>query len=395
MSLQTAERPIRVVHVITDLDIGGAEMMLTRLVNSLDSREIESTVVALSCSGPLAAAIAARGVRVVELGMHPRRVNLGGFLKLVRLLREVDPDVIQTWLYHADLIGLMASAATRTSAVAWNVRCSRIEAAGHSPILPTLLRALAWTSRFPAAVIANSTAAQRAHQELGYRARQWVQIPNGVAPETYRPDPAARAQVRRQLGVSEATPLIGMVARLHPIKDHPTFLRAAAIVSQRHQEARFVLAGRGVAESGSLREQANALGLGDRVHFMGEQLEVWLVHAAFDVAVSASDSESFPNTVIESMACGVPCVVTDAGDSRIIVADTGFVVPIRNPDAMANALVRMLELTADERRSLGLAARARVIQEYSLARVVEQYRDLYFSLAQSSGCRAVAASVRH
>jgi glycosyltransferase involved in cell wall biosynthesis len=172
-----------------------------------------------------------------------------------------------------------------------------------------------------------------------------------------------------------------MVARMHPMKDHDTFLRAAAIIHTRQPDVHFVIAGRGVCESEVLRQRITELGFSGCIHLLGEQRNVARLLAALDIMVSSSDSgEGFPNVVLEAMSCGTPCVVTDTGDSALVVADTGRIVPTKNPTALAEATLEVLELDSEERERLGRSARARVVNEFSLSAISKQYQDLYTQL---------------
>jgi glycosyltransferase involved in cell wall biosynthesis len=377
-----ASEPVRVAHLITGLEVGGAETMLARLIGCWDRTMVESTVISLTKLGPMAEKIAAHRARVVSLDMRSNRVNLGAMIHLVRILRTVRPHVLQTWLYHADLMGVFAGTMVRIPALVWNIRCSHLDFRDYSPTLPLVLRTLALTSRRPAAVVCNSTAGQRVHIELGYRPRRWEVIPNGVDTDAVKPCAEARDELRRDLRLAPTTPLVGLVGRLHPMKDHPTYLRAALLVHHELPDAHFLAVGRGVATSEMLRALVADLGLEDRVHLQDERPDAARILAGLDVAVSSSVSgEGFPNVVIEAMASGVPCVVTDVGDSAAIVAHTGIVVPPGDTTALAKGVLSVLSLPEHERVALAMAARDRAVNDFSLRVVAERYQSLYEEFA--------------
>jgi glycosyltransferase involved in cell wall biosynthesis len=372
--------PIRVVHLITDLDAGGAEIMLARLIETFDPAILENIVVSLKSGGIIAERIGQRA-RVIGLNMQPGRVNPGGVLRAMQVVRTLRPSVLQTWLYHADLVGLLAGTLARVPAIVWNVRCSALDPADYGPTLPLILRVLAAASRRPAAVVCNSFSGLREHERLGYRPRQWAVIPNGLDVRECMPNPAARTEVRSELGLSESAVLIGLVARMHPMKDHETFLRAASIIRAHRADVHFIVAGRGTRESEALRALVSDMGLAQCIHLLGEQRGVSRVLAALDIAVSSSASgEGFPNVVLEAMACGTPCVVTDTGDSAYVVGDTGRVVPPKNPAALANAVEQVLALNSAARQELGRTARARALSEFSVSTISQRYQDLYTEL---------------
>ena len=373
--------PIRVAHLITDLEVGGAEVMLARLLNALDRRRVESAVISLAANGPVGDRIQQAGVPVFTLDVTPGRVGPFALWRLVRLLRRLRPDLIQTWLYHADLAGIVAGTLARTPNVVWNIRCAELDPRDHPSSLPTLLRVLAFASRWPAAIICNSTAGRRAHEKLGYAPRRWEIILNGFDTEAFRPCPTARSGLRRELAVPDDATLVGLLARFHPMKDHATFLNAAKIVSAAKPDVHFVAAGRGVEAAPLLNSLVAELDLRGRVHLLPERNDAARFLAALDVAVSSSYGEAFPNVVGEAMACGTPCVVTNVGDSAQIVGDAGAMVPPRDAAALAAGVLGMLTLDPTSRDTLRLAARERIKSRFSLAGVAARYEQLYLDIA--------------
>jgi glycosyltransferase involved in cell wall biosynthesis len=376
-------RAMRVAHVITDLDTGGAEIMLARLVKTFAGTTIDNAVISLGTRGPIGERIASAGIPVFSLGMRPDRPDPRALWSLIRLLRRIRPAIVQTWLYHADFAGLVAGTLARMPVV-WNLRCAELDPRDHSRSLSTLLRALALASRYPAAVICNSHAGQRAHEQLGYMPRKWAIIPNGFDTDAFSPCPAARGELRRELGLSDDAPLVGLLARFHPMKDQATFLNAARTVSTAKPDVRIVMAGRGVDTAPALNELVDELALHDRVHLLPERHDPSRFLAALDVSVSSSYGEAFPNVLGEAMACGIPCVATDVGDSAHIVGDTGQIVPPRDPAALAAAILRLLDMDNTRRATYGLAARARIVSEFSLERAAGRYQELYRDIAGQS-----------
>lgn len=378
--------PLRVAHLITDLDVGGAEIMLARLVEALDRRRVQSVVVSLAGRGSVARRIAASGIQVIELEMKADASSVLAFWRAVRVFRNIRPDIVHTWLYHADLIGLVAGAVAGVPAMMWNVRCSELR--HPSAGIRIMLRLLAWSSRYPAAVVFNSHAGLRAHMALGYRPRRSEVIPNGLAAGDFAIPAPVRDEMRRRIGAG-ASQLVGLIARMDPLKDHETFLRAAAIL-RRARDVRFVLAGRGVVESDTTSALIRSLGLEDAVVRLPEQQNIAPLTAALDLAVSSSCSEGFPNVLIEAMACGVPCVATNAGDSALVLDDPDRIVPVRDPAALAAACLRVLRMTPEARAAIGDSERARVSRLYALDAIARQYVELYEEVAAEKKRAAVS-----
>lgn len=372
---------LRVCHLITSLATGGAETALFRLVTATDRRKQEQVVISLTDEGVYGPRLREAGISVFALGMQRGRFSLSAFLRLVRLLRQQKPDVIQTWLYHADLLGLLAGGIAGIRRIAWNIRCSVTDERYVRGQAGVVLRLLALLSPIPRAVVSNSTAGQRVHTSLGYRPRQWRIIPNGLDIATFRPDPTAYRDMRVELGVPPETLLVGLVARYDPLKDYPTFLQTAVRVIRRRRDVHFVAVGSGVSPANKdLARLLRHLAISDRVHLLGERRDTPRLNAAFDVAMCTSTGEGFPNVLIEAMSCGVPCVSTDVGDAAVVIADTGLVAPAADPDKLAEAVLQLVETDPVRRHARGAAARQRVQEHYSLPIMVAHYQALYDSL---------------
>ncbi|MEQ9639908.1 MAG: glycosyltransferase [Alphaproteobacteria bacterium] len=374
-----------ILHIINGLDVGGAETMLARLLAASDRDRYRPRVISLTDVGEVGAAIEALGVPVEALGV--RRAGLpgpGSLSTLGRRIAAAEPDLVQCWMYHANLLGGLAARWRLGRAVpqVWGVRQTNLDRASVSRRTAWVAKAGGWLSgRLPAAVVFNAEVSRRAHLAIGYDEGRSRIIPNGFDTELFRPDPAARVALRQELGLAPDTVLVGLVGRWDPQKDHASFVAAAAEVHRTHPDARFVLAGDGVDRHNAVLMSAiAAAGLGDAMRPLGHRRDVPALTAALDLACSSSMGEGFANTIGEAMACGVPCAVTDVGDSARIVADTGEIVPPRQPAALAKAIGRLIEMPAPERRALGQRARQRVIDEYAIAAVTRRFEALWDEL---------------
>jgi len=366
----------RILHLITGLQTGGAEGMLARLVTRTERTRFPSVVVSMTDTGTIGPMIAAAGIPVEALGIRPGAIDPRGLTRFISLLRRYRPDIVQTWLYHADLLGLIAGQLGYVPRLAWNIRCSDFAAAG-------ALRAI--LSRFsarPAVVIVNSRAGRRFHEQIGYHPRSWEYIPNGYDTAVLRPDETARNRLRAALGIAPSATVIGLPARYHAMKDHATFLAAAACLAASHPDLVFLLMGSGIEPANrELVEAIEAHRLMPRLRLLGERADMSAVYPALDIAtVTSAFGEGFPNVLAEAMACGVPCVATDSGDAAEILGDFGSVVPSRDPQALAAGWRQMIALGGGGRRALGLKARAHIAENYDLERVVRRFEALYTDL---------------
>lgn len=378
--------PLTILHVITGLFTGGAEMMLAKLLARLPAGQTRHTVVSLTGSGPLGARIAALGIPVINLGMNKGRLAKGpaliaGFLRLRRLIRQEQPDIVQAWMYHANLFaGLAAATMPGAPPVIWGIRQSDLDPKISKPATIRIAKLGGRLSRrLSDKILCCSDVARVVHERIGYDPARMVVIPNGFDLGEFKPDPAARAAIRREIAVPDDAPVIGLVARFDAQKDHRNFLAAAGQVRKALPNAHFLLCGSGAdAANREIAGWIDDFDLGASCRLLGARGDIPAVTAALDIAVSSSAfGEGFPNVLGEAMAAGVPCVATDVGDSRMIVGDTGRIVPPRASGALSDAMLSLLRLPADERRALGTAARRRIADEFEIGVIAARYLALY------------------
>ncbi|MDQ6212780.1 glycosyltransferase family 4 protein [Achromobacter insolitus] len=370
-------RPLRVLHIITGLGQGGAESVLFRLATYPEAN-VEHVVVSLTDEGIYGERLRAAGVAVHVLGMKRGRVSLGGFLALRALIAAERPDAVQTWMYHADLIGGLAARLAGVRAIAWGIRNSGEHLERSSRSARIVLRACALLSgRIPKAIVCAAQKSAERHADKGYDRARMVVIANGYDLSRYAPNAEARSRVRAQWGVPQDVPAIGCVARWDPLKDHANLLRAIAALVRDGRDAglRCVLIGRGMdTDNAELGALVDKLGLRDRLVLAGPSDDVPAAMNGLDLHVLSSCAEGFPNVVAEAMACGVYCVVTDVGDAAYIVGDAGVVVPPEQPEALARGIETALrEVAARGRERAGEAGRARVLENFDIARMVQSY----------------------
>jgi glycosyltransferase involved in cell wall biosynthesis len=366
--------------LITSLDTGGAERSLVNLVTAMNRGEFENEVITLLKPGPMAQTLAQAGIPVTSMEIGRHRPNPAALLALIRYLRAKKPTILQTWLYHADFFGSVAAFFAKPQHLVWNVRSSEIDHRTIRRSTRYLARLLAILSRRPDAIIVNSKEGQRYHQQIGYRPKQWINIPNGVDLERFLPRRDERAMLRRRLGIPGDAAVIGLVARYHPMKDIDTFLRAASRFQQDHENVKFVLCGDGLgADDSTLTKLIRNLDLDRSIVLLGPRSDIELIYPALDVLTLCSIAgEGFPNVLCEAMACDVPCVATDVGNSSEIIGDCGLIVPRRDPQAIAGAWHALLEKPS---RLGSESARSRVAARYSLEKMCTHYESFYRSLA--------------
>ncbi len=379
--------PLRILHVITGLNLGGAETWLSRLLPAMDRGRFVNQAVSLLAEGPLAQPLVQAGVPVTCLDLARGSVSPRALLRLAGIIRQTRPHIVQTWLYHADLAGLAASwLAPGKRVLAWNIRCSNMDMTRYRRSSSLTLRLCALLSRFPDAVVSNSHAAVDYHRDQGYRPRRFAVLPNGVDTAVFRPDPVARQTLRREWKFPNSAVVMGMVGRFDPQKDHETFCRAAGLAVAQEPRLRYVLCGKGCDKGNiELLSWLQESGASDRTVLLGERSDPHRVMAALDAGVlSSAYGEGFPNVVAETMAAGAPMAVTDVGDAAHIVGETGAVIPPGDHNALGIAMARLAALPVKELAELSRRARERVENEFSLPAAVTRYQEFYEELSQRS-----------
>jgi len=360
---------IRVLHLINDLTVGGAQRMLVNIVDRMCAGRFETRVVTLLSGGFFTRELERRGIEVVGLNMRRGVPDPRALLRFRSGIRKWRPDILQTWLHHSNLFGLLASVGTPVGHVVWNLR--GVVAGGCTA------RICAKLSRYPSAVVVNSHAGRQAHTGIGFRPRRWEVLPNGFDLDRYAARPGARATLVSELGSRESDVLAGTFARWHRVKGHDVLLDALA---RTPPSLRLVLAGTGMDENNA-ELRSHLRGVAHRVHLLGERHDIEHLAAAVDLVVSASRSEGLPNALGEAMASATPCVSTAAGGSAEIVGDTGLLVPVGDADALGTAMTRLACLPARERRAMGHRARMRMESQFELGRAARRYEELYRELA--------------
>lgn len=370
---------IKLAIVITGLSTGGAEMMLLKLLQHLDRERFSVSVISLTTKGEVGAYIEALGIPVIALGMSRGVPNPLLLFKLTKHIRKFQPDIVHTWMYHADLLGGLAARLAGVHRVIWGIRHSNLSKTENKRSTLMVVKVCAWLSHWlPYKILSCSNRATQVHIDVGYQAEKLSVIPNGFDLSRFQPDLAAREAVRSELGLDANALLAGVVARFDPQKNHLGFIDAASRLHRALPQVHFVLAGKDVDSSNSALMQAiSTAGLGSFMHLLGRRDDIPRLMAAFDVLASPSHGEAFPNVLGEAMACGVPCVVTDAGDSAEIVADTGRVVAVGDMKGLADEMFSVLSLSSADRAELGIKARTRVQDEYEIDHVAALYQAFY------------------
>lgn len=373
---------MKVMHIIVSLDVGGAEMMLKRLINSQQGQKyFIHTVVSLTDIGRVGVELQAMGVEVHSLRMRNVLSIPRVLLALKKLISSSNVDIVQTWMYHADLLGGIAARFSRGPSVVWGIHSTYVAASGSwSTVL--VMRVCALLSRWvPDAIVCVAEKSRKVHVEYGYDARRITVIPNGIDMSRFQVPPKIRSEKRRDFGFSHDEIVIGTIGRFNPAKDYSCFVNAAGIVAKENNKVRFLMLGLGLDRDNEIiQEWIHNTGFGDRFVLLGERTDTSECLAAMDIFCLSSRTEALPTVIAEAMAMETPCVATDVGDTALLLGRTGIVAPPRNPKALAEALKQMIAKPISERLEIGKRAKERIEAEYTIDRARIRYENLYKNL---------------
>ena len=377
------------LHLITGLDNGGAEAVLFRLVAADVDAGVGSNhyVISLMDAGVYAEKFRGIGIPVDVLGFPRGRLTFKGVVKLFKIIRRIRPDMVQTWMYHADLVGGVVARMSGVRTVVWGIRHANLNPEHNSRSTLLVVRLCAALSGWvPKRIISCSEKATRLHQAAGYRADKFLQIPNGYNMERFKPDPSNRSGIRAELNVAEDAFVLGMVARFDVQKNHRNLIDALGLLKRRGIQFTCLLVGARMDESNSvLRDWIEEAAIGDHVKLLGPRDDVPAVMNALDVHVLSSLGEAFPNVLAEAMACGTPCVTTDVGDAAVIVKEHGWVVKPRDAAALADGLMEAYGSFSGDKaawKARQAACRAHIIANFGLEQMCERYRQAWQACIQ-------------
>ncbi len=370
---------IKVAHISTGLETGGAEVQLQRLLAAFNKNKFEMMLIGLDRDTYLADRIRELGIPVhtLDLKKNPRAI-----VKAYQLLKAFNPDVIHGTLYEGGVVGtVFRRFLAKKPPVIWTIH-DGLENYRKEPLRKQIqLRLWGLMSGLPECLMYVSHLSCEQHLAWGFNNKKALVIPNGVDTQRFQPNPAAGKTIRKSLNIPQDAFVIGITARFHPVKNHAGFINSAAILAKSHPGTHFIMVGTNIdGNNQALVDLIKSHGLQDNIHMLGNREDIPDIVNAYDVAALTSFGEAFPLTLGEAMAVGVPCVATDVGDNDYIIKDTGRVVPADDDMAMANAWKDMLEMDKNQFKQLGEAALQRVLSKLAFSQQVQQHEGLYETL---------------
>jgi len=368
--------------VITGLNNGGAEAVVFRLCTY--DKVHKHIVVSLIGPGKYGSLLKEKGIEVYSLNMPVGRVTISGLLSLYKLIKEYNPDVVQTWMYHADLIGGVIARLARIRSVFWNIRHTTLEIGKSKGTTILVAKLCAWLSYLvPEKIVCCAHKAEKVHSTLGYDSTKIIVISNGYDLSFFRPSVEKSQAFRAECVIGSDVFFMAMVGRFDIQKDHFNLLRALSIVKQAGYKFKFALIGKSLnSQNIILVDKIHSLGLDKNIILLDQRNDIPKVMNGLDCHVlSSSFGEAFPNVLAEAMACGIPCVTTDVGDAALIVGDTGWIVPPKDSKALARAIMNVMDekkFKVKQWKERKVSTRKRVEEKFSIERMIEKYHETWF-----------------
>ena len=367
---------MRVLHIITGLGLGGAEGVLYRLV--LNDKENESIIISLSGESYYSDLFTCLGIKVYYLNMSPKGLNLRCIVDLIILIKKISPDVVQTWMYHANFLGGIITFLFFRKNIFWNLRATHVRSSRNLRFHLFIKLSAILSYCVPCKVICCSESVKLNHEKLGYDKNKTVVINNGYDLERFKFNVKSREAQRSKFKLTDDLKVFGMAARFHPQKDFDNLLKSFQILKLRgYHKFRLLLAGENITTNNTeLLKIIKQYDLSENVLLLGIQGNIVEFMNTIDVYVSSSAfGEGFPNVLAEAMACEIPCITTDVGEAKDLVRKEGWVVPTQMPGLLAEAIIKAIlgmenkvewQKRKDECRKI-------IADNYTLSKMVSEY----------------------
>ncbi|WP_406732464.1 glycosyltransferase [Vibrio scophthalmi] len=370
---------MKVLHIITGLGIGGAETMLYKLLCQLSQdKNSKHLVISLIKPGPYKSKINKLGIEVISLDMHSVLSLPVSVSALMKIVRDIRPDVVQGWMYHGNLFASICKLVLpKSTKIIWNIRHSLYDFSKESTATKWLIKFSAKISGFCNHILYNSSISRIQHEQAGFSSAHGKIIPNGFNTEIFRPNAKSKAEIRNELEIGNDVKVIVHIGRFHPAKNHLGFVKAVVPVLEQHKHVEVIMVGLNVDQNNEQITSIIPPTLISRVHLLGLRHDIPALMTASDMLVMSSDTEGFPNVIGEAMSSGLPVVTTDVGASRIVVGEAGIVVPIGDMDALRKGVLSFIELEKKAFDGLKAKSRVQIIRDYSLDAIALQYKELY------------------
>ena len=374
---------IKILHLITDLDYGGAENFLINLLKQKKIKKYKTLVVVMTSGGLSVQSTIKEGIDVQTLGLRRGQFNPLKAMRLISIIKKFKPDILQTWLYHADLLGTLCLPFTNVKNMIWNFRCSNMDLSKYSVQSRFVFSLLRFLCKIPSLIVVNSESGRKFHEDAGFKPTSWNIIANGVDTERFKSFNTARKDLCIKLNIPEDSVLIGNIGRFDPMKDYTTLFKAFSLIKKKFKKVRFLLIGRDLnRQNRDLMEMIDVPlareNLFQEISFLPPTEKIHKIIPGLDLfCTSSAFGEGCPNVLLEAMSCCVPCVVTDVGDSKAILKNYGIVVSPKDYKALSGGIEKLLTMDKIGLKQRLRKARQRIVKNFSIEYAESQYLGMY------------------
>ena len=375
---------MQVLHIITGLQRGGAETLLCNLCK-FDTEHIH-TIISLSELKDAESVLNDQpNVCVYSLNFSNGKIKLSGLFKLYKLIKQIKPDIVQTWMIHADMIGGIVARLAGVKNIIWSVHYTNLVRGKSKKSTILLTKINAFLSYFiPKKIIYCAEKSREVQESLGFKKTKGVVVQNGYDIKSFSQNSSLGLKFRNKLDIHPDAFVIGHVGSYHPLKDQANLIEALSLLDQRGFNFYAVFAGANLDNNNtSLVSLIKNKGLSNRVHLLGRRNDILSIMNGIDLFILSSESEAFPNVLNEAMACGTPCVSTDVGDASIILGDTGWIVPSKDSESLYSSVIKAAQEKESSHRSWSqrsASCRQRIVQKFSLEKMVKKYKEVWINV---------------
>jgi glycosyltransferase involved in cell wall biosynthesis len=371
---------MRIIHIITGLNNGGAEAILYRLCKYNKSNE--HIVISMMDKGKYGQLLENENIKVYTLGMPTGKLTFRGIVNLYKLINKFNPDIVQTWMYHANLIGGIIAKFSGIKKIVWGIHHSSLDETHNKKSTIFIAKILGKISNIvPTNIIFCAEKSYEVHKSIGYKCKNMKVVANGYELDKFYPNDENVKNLKNQFELNNTKNIIGLVARFDELKDHNNLLHSLQLVKKSAIDFKCLLIGANILNTNvELINMINKYDLIKNIVLLGERNDIPNIMNLLDIHVLSSYSEAFPNVLCEAMACGIPCITTDVGDASFIVSNTGFVVPVKDPESMSEKIIKILH--EKENDTIGwenrkLKVRERIVENFSIEKMIKNYEMIW------------------
>ena len=371
---------MKLIFIIVSLNTGGAQSILIRMLKNINKEKFKVYVISLTDKGELGDTITNLGFPLLTLNMKKNCSIFSSLFKLIKLMKKIKPDIVHTWMYHSDLIGGLAAKILGVKLIIWGVRSADF----FSPATPIstkfIVKVCAFLSNFlPDKIVYNSYKGQEFHHSIGYQPKKSYLIYNGVDTNKFKSNTSSSKLLKNRLKIDVNKKVIGLIARYDYLKNHEGFIEMASYIIKEDKSFHFLMIGDYVKDNSIMLQALKKKKLEKKFHLLDNVNEVENIISGLDAVVITSTSEAFPNVLIESMSCGVPCFSTDVGDVKKIIHDHEWVVPVNDMKQLANVCIRYFDYKEKHKKLVKQEMINRTHKVFSSELATNYYELLYES----------------